>query len=357
MLEVVDDDERARATSEVPCDRAGRRLVMLLVEAEPGGDGADHEAGIGDWRQIDEGRPTGRRARRDGEGGLSRPARPRERDEPGLRAAEERRDRRELELATDERRWWGRRRRVGGARGREARVVLEDAPLERAELRGGLEAELVECRPSVAVGGEGICLAPRPIEGDHLVGAEPLPMGVGGDERLELRCERGVASRAEIVVDSGSRARPGGRPRGGSPRPGRTARRQGRQAPARARARVPRGSRRRPMPPAARSGRCRARPARRARGTRARASRSGRPRAPFAARGRAPGARPRRSRGVPRPRSRRSGDRWRPPGWAGGGAGRGARGAVGRRAARGRRRRRRPPTAPAPGTPPLTTPS
>ena len=81
--------------------------------------------------------------------------------------------------------------------------MLEDAPLERAELGGGLEAELVECRPSVAVGGEGVCLAPRPIEGEHLVGAEPLPVGVGGDERLELRRERGVASRVEIVVDSG----------------------------------------------------------------------------------------------------------------------------------------------------------
>ena len=88
--------------------------------------------------------------------------------------------------------------------------MLEDATLERAELGRGLEPELVERRSGVAVGGEGVRLPARPVQGDHLMGAEPLAVWMRRDERLELGRQRGVASRVEIVPDPGLESREAG---------------------------------------------------------------------------------------------------------------------------------------------------
>ena len=99
-----------------------------------------------------------------------------------------------------------RRRRTARRRGRgrrQRRVVLEHAPLERAQLGGGLEAELVERAAGVAVRGERVRVAPRAVEGEDQLCLESLAVRVRCDEPLELADERRVPARGEIVVDAG----------------------------------------------------------------------------------------------------------------------------------------------------------
>ena len=115
-------------------------------------------------------------------------------------------DGRELELAADTASWrpggTGLRRAVAAGAARRGRVLSEDLLLERAQLGGRLEAELVEGVAGVAVRGERVCLAAGAVEGEHLLGAESLAVGVGGDERLELGGERRVVSCLEVEVDA-----------------------------------------------------------------------------------------------------------------------------------------------------------
>ncbi len=59
------------------------------------------------------------------------------------------------------------------------RVVVEDPPLQLAELRGGLETELVgEVRPGLLVGAQRLGLAAGAVERQHLLGAEALPQRI-----------------------------------------------------------------------------------------------------------------------------------------------------------------------------------
>ena len=112
-------------------------------------------------------------------------------------------------LASHERRRVGReRRRALAAPSPQARrvelgVLAEDALLERAELRGRLEPELVEGGSSVAVRGERVGLTAGAVEGEHLLRPETLTMRVLRDERLDLRRHDVVPPGVEIRFDSG----------------------------------------------------------------------------------------------------------------------------------------------------------
>ena len=135
----------------------------------------------------------------------------------------------------------GRRRRAG----ERCRVVAEDLLLERAQLGRGLETELVESGPCVAVGGERVRLATRTVEGEHLVGAKALAMRMGRDESLELGGERVVSSGGEVGGDAGLERAESRLLEPGSLRLGKRLEARRRRAPVRARARVPRGAARR----------------------------------------------------------------------------------------------------------------
>ena len=65
--------------------------------------------------------------------------------------------------------------------------LVEYLALELPQLLARLEAELVdERRPDTAVGGQGVRLAPAPVEGDHQLGPEPLAQRMDGHQALEL---------------------------------------------------------------------------------------------------------------------------------------------------------------------------
>ncbi len=70
--------------------------------------------------------------------------------------------------------------------------MLQHAPLERAELGRGLEAELVEGVACLPVGGQGVGLLAGAVEGEHALRLQPLAVGMRGDERSELADERSV---------------------------------------------------------------------------------------------------------------------------------------------------------------------
>ena len=66
--------------------------------------------------------------------------------------------------------------------------MAENRPLELAERRAWLDAELVGERPArVPVGGECILLAAGAVEREHELLAQPLAVGLGGDQLAELR--------------------------------------------------------------------------------------------------------------------------------------------------------------------------
>jgi hypothetical protein len=93
------------------------------------------------------------------------------------------------------------RRRHGG-RGLELRLLAEDGAFEPLQAGARLDPELVdEQRSRLLVGGERFGLAPRPVEGKHGLAAQALPVGMRGDERLELADEVGPVPRPQVGVD------------------------------------------------------------------------------------------------------------------------------------------------------------
>ena len=79
--------------------------------------------------------------------------------------------------------------------------MLEDSPFEAAQVGGRVEAELVERRAGLAVGGEGLRLPARAVEGEHALALETLSVGVARDEGVELAGDRRVTAGREIGVD------------------------------------------------------------------------------------------------------------------------------------------------------------
>ena len=94
--------------------------------------------------------------------------------------------------------------RASGVSSRSSDVVLaEDRGLELAELRAGIDAELLdEGLARGAVGGERVRLAARAVEREHELRARALAQRLGLDERLELGDELGVTAEREVGVDA-----------------------------------------------------------------------------------------------------------------------------------------------------------
>ena len=145
-------------------DRLGGGVTGVLVDSDCVPIPGSTSAGSGPRREDDDGAPPCLDSDR-GRACLARAARPRQRHESGIGTLEQRGDRSMSKssrptsagpgspapASVTPRPRWG-----------EGRIVLEDPALEGAELpTDGLEAELVQCRARVAVGGEGIGLAAR----------------------------------------------------------------------------------------------------------------------------------------------------------------------------------------------------
>ena len=108
-----------------------------------------------------------------------------------LAAGEQRRAALELDGELDDR--W---RRV------EARVLGEDLLLESAQLGPGLDPDLLDQRLArLAVGIEGLGLAPGAIEGEHALGVKALAQWLLGDQSLEPNDRILMAPGRQLGVD------------------------------------------------------------------------------------------------------------------------------------------------------------
>jgi hypothetical protein len=90
------------------------------------------------------------------------------------------------------------------ARCLERRVMAQDRALQLLQTRAGLDPELLaECPPRAPVRLERLCLTTTPVESEHQLGAQALPVGMRRNERLELGDERVLASQDEVGFDPG----------------------------------------------------------------------------------------------------------------------------------------------------------
>ena len=81
--------------------------------------------------------------------------------------------------------------------------MREDRVLQTLELGPRPNAQLgVERTCRVAIRGERVTLAPRPVEREHVLGSQPLAQRLGSDELLELRRQLAVAAEPQIGLDA-----------------------------------------------------------------------------------------------------------------------------------------------------------
>ena len=74
--------------------------------------------------------------------------------------------------------------------------------LERFQCGSGLETELrAQMRSGALIGGQGLGLAPAPVEREHELHHEALARGVAGDQSLELADQRLMPAGRELGVD------------------------------------------------------------------------------------------------------------------------------------------------------------
>ena len=134
---------------------------------------------------------------------------------PGTRLVEQPLEMSELALATGGPFHTRAANRLGGAiRGRgglgdgsssrsvERRVLPEHAPLEILQPGGRVDPELlVEHAPERLIDVERFCVPTRPVEGEHLLRAQPLAQRMAGDQGLELPDDVRVIAEREIGLD------------------------------------------------------------------------------------------------------------------------------------------------------------
>ena len=151
---------RARGAGH-PQSRIAYRLELVardVTEPERGRDGRQDELRVGEWREVDERGARMLLGNCNGESRLARSAGAGQRDQAHVGPAQQRVDRRQLEITPDQR---GRHGRIGATRPhrrRELGIVPEDLLLERAQLGRRLQPEVVQRRPCVAIRGKRICL-------------------------------------------------------------------------------------------------------------------------------------------------------------------------------------------------------
>ena len=111
------------------------------------------------------------------------------RGRPASASAQRLRSRAQLALAPGEKRRAAlelARQLLGRRRRGEGGVLGEDLLLEAAQLGPGLDPDLLGQRlAGVAVGLQGLGLAPGAVEGEHALGVEALVERVLGEQRLE----------------------------------------------------------------------------------------------------------------------------------------------------------------------------
>ena len=208
-LEVVEQQE-GPAAAEERVQRGDRRLVALGGEPELARDRGRDQLRAREMREVGEvdavGEPVGEVV-----AGLEREPRLADAPGPGQRhqaraAAQQRRQLRQVGLATHERR---RRSREVPARAqlgrldRERRVLLQDRALQLVQRGAGLEPELLAQRlPRLPEHLERVGLAVAPVQGEHELPAEPLAAPVLGNQRLELGDELAVVTERELRLDT-----------------------------------------------------------------------------------------------------------------------------------------------------------
>lgn len=80
--------------------------------------------------------------------------------------------------------------------------MVEDRSLEVGEWRRRLETQLLAQGLAVLPdGAQGVRLAPRAVQGDDELGAEPLPERMGGDQRLDGGQDIGGATVEQLGLD------------------------------------------------------------------------------------------------------------------------------------------------------------
>ena len=86
--------------------------------------------------------------------------------------------------------------------------MAQNRLLELPQLLARLEAEaLGQFGARLAIGGERVRLTARPIQGEHELRAQPLPVRAVGDQRLELSDQLGVTAAGQVGVDALLRGR------------------------------------------------------------------------------------------------------------------------------------------------------
>ena len=158
MLDVV-QDEQELTVAYCPSERVERRLAGRLRDADRGRERRQEQPGVAQRRELDDRGAVGE-ARRSLSSGREREARlaaascAGEDDQSHFAAREERGQRLELALTSDERggRHGERARGVHGRRAQvERRILLEDAALKLAKLCARLQSELVVQPPPKSV--------------------------------------------------------------------------------------------------------------------------------------------------------------------------------------------------------------
>ena len=88
------------------------------------------------------------------------------------------------------------------SRRRERRVLREDPPLELAQAIPGLDSEVLNQSPAcILIDPQSVGLSLAAVQGQHQLRPQTFPIGVLGDQRLELADHPGVPAEPELRFD------------------------------------------------------------------------------------------------------------------------------------------------------------
>ena len=80
--------------------------------------------------------------------------------------------------------------------------MREDLSLELLQGGARLDPQLVDkCPSAVGVNGERVCLATRPVQGEHQLAAKPLAERLGRDDALKLGQQLAVVAKLELCLE------------------------------------------------------------------------------------------------------------------------------------------------------------
>ena len=213
VLEVVEHEQQP-PVADVAGDGVEGRTLGGFRDGQGAQDGREQEGAVGDRCQPCEHHAVGigRRGALGGgdrQAGLADPPRAGQRQQ--ARPAQQADDVTELAVAADQ---IGRRCGQGAGRARGDRLrgrrhpvkfgfLEEDRLLQAVQLGRRFQSELsVEDAAELLVGGQGVRLAAAAVHREHQLGAQRLPQGMLGDERLELSDQRRVLPERQAGLDA-----------------------------------------------------------------------------------------------------------------------------------------------------------